>query len=339
MSQLPGLTTTAAALVTASLVYVAHRHYRLSQPRRTVDDMIGNSYTTGSDVVRVYGDRLRGKVVVITGTTSGLGEQTARLLGQGGAHVIMGVRQPAMVQALVHEIYAAGGTAEVFALDLASLASVKTFCYQVQSKLGARMIDIIINNAGVSLVEGTTEDGYQTVWQVNCMAAALLTEVLLPSLSPTGRVINVSSQMHQYYYGSAAEESPPKSPGSGHADYGRSKACQVLHAMALQQAFAGSSRRAMAIEPGLVATKIGRHTPQWLLRLEYHLLGPFLMRTVDQGCATTLYCAAAPAEVLGNGVYYANCQARARNKRCTEQEARQLDAVFRACWAKKATVQ
>jgi NAD(P)-dependent dehydrogenase (short-subunit alcohol dehydrogenase family) len=333
-------------------LYVNHRRRERSRSRKrtaTLEDLQGNFYATGSDIVRLYGSRVENGVFVVTGTTSGLGKQTALLLGRNGGHVIMGIRNPNRGRDLVDEIERVGkGSARVLRLDLSSLQSVKDFAERVKDILDSdgRRIDALINNAGVAFTSGKTTDGYQKVWQVNSMAPAFLTDLILESnmLSDEGRIVSVSSEMHRMLmlHSNLVGLLPPNPlAGASGYDYAISKACQILHAHALNDGqFRGTNRRAFATEPGLVQTNIARHMPDLLMRFEYWILSPFLLRTVDQGCSSTLFCALAPLEDLGHGAaeesgpcYYANCLPKTPIRAC-RSGYKELENMFKGIWAK-----
>lgn len=315
--------------------FFVQRQYQQSknnkQRRLCLEDLQGNSYATASDVARLYAETIRNKVIVITGTSSGLGKHTARILGSHGAHVIMGCRDPDQVKNLIKNIQVEGGTAECFALDLATLDSVKIFATHVRNSLQGKKVDVLINNAGVLGVAGKTIDGFQTVWQVNCMAPALLTDLLLPVMAEQGRVVNVSSEIHKTCMASSiVARCPPKSAGSTYSDYALSKACQVIHAHELNL----RGVRAFVIEPGLVKTNVGRHFPRWMINLEYRLLGPFFVRTLDQGCSTILYCSLVPDSNMDqNDYYFANCAPGQPKSNCSgDQAAKELRDLFHSLW-------
>lgn len=333
------LSTLAGASIAAG--YYWYCRHKSQQPRTTLHDLRGNFYATGSDVCRLYRPQIPGLVVVITGTSSGLGAITATLLGSHGATVIMGNRRPhdSAVQQVQRDIERGGGKAISLELDLASLASVQSFSKQVKKSLEGRNIHALIHNAGVAFIDRATGDGYQTVWQVNALAPALLTELLLPNICPeNGRVIFISSEMHRACFGNIANQCPPcKDKGSSPFDYARSKACQIMQALELNHRGERTSNkkiRGFAIEPGLVRTSIGRHTWQLLLDVEYALLGPFLLRTTDQGCSSTLLCTLAPMKDLGeDSFYFADCQPKTPKGNCTNlDDARRLHQVMRNIW-------
>jgi NAD(P)-dependent dehydrogenase (short-subunit alcohol dehydrogenase family) len=233
-----------SALGSVSLASSCYLYYRwkAQQPRNRLEDLRGNFYATGSDVCRLYRDRIPHKVVLVTGTSSGLGAHTASLLGTHRAFVIMGLRRPIDARACVEEIEKAGGTAVALPLDLASFASIQEFAKQVADTLlqHTLQLQVLIHNAGISFVNGTTKDGYQSVWQVNALGPALLTELLLPCMDPKdSRIIHVSSEMHRFCFGSSIRNKcPPKATaGAASSEYALSKACQILQAFQLTRRF------------------------------------------------------------------------------------------------------
>ena len=130
---------------------------------------------------------LADRVVVVTGASSGLGLQTTRALAGAGAHVVLAVRNLEKGKAASEQI---SGDTEVRTLDLADLASVRTFAENWTGPL-----DVLINNAGIMAVpEGRTVDGFELQIGTNHLGPFLLTSLLLPSI--TGRVVTVTSQLH-----------------------------------------------------------------------------------------------------------------------------------------------
>lgn len=90
---------------------------------------------------------VKGKVVVITGASSGIGESTARLLAQHGAHVVIGARRMERLEALASSIRLEGGSVEYHSLDVTRLEEMQTIVDLAQTRYGR--IDVILNNAGV----------------------------------------------------------------------------------------------------------------------------------------------------------------------------------------------
>lgn len=137
------------------------------------------------------------RVVLITGSTDGLGREVARRVAATGAHVIIHGRNRERGMALADEINRAGvGSARFYAADFASLDQVRDFAQQVA--LDYDQLDVLVNNAGVWL-DGPdrklSQDGYELTFQVNYLAGFLLARLLLPMLvkSAPASIINVSS--------------------------------------------------------------------------------------------------------------------------------------------------
>lgn len=141
---------------------------------------------------------LKGKVVLVTGSTDGLGRDVARRLAAAGAHVLVTGRSVERGEALVDEIAQGGrGSARFYRADLASLDEVRRLADAVLRD--NQRLDILVNNAGVGLVFDTTRkfsaDGHEIHFAVNYLAHYLLTRLLLPRIvaSAPARIINVSS--------------------------------------------------------------------------------------------------------------------------------------------------
>nr|GEY92844.1 hypothetical protein [Tanacetum cinerariifolium] len=140
---------------------------------------------------------------IITGSTSGIGRQTARQMAQAGAHVVMAVRNTKAAHELIRkwqDEMAHPPSIEVMELDLLSLESVVKFSEAWNARL--RPLHVLINNAGMFSIgepQKFSKDDYEEHMQVNHLASALLSVLLLPSLkrgSPS-RIVNVNSIMHQ----------------------------------------------------------------------------------------------------------------------------------------------
>jgi len=335
-----------AAIVTLAL-YRQRQNSRSTSPR----DFYNNSSAKGSDVVAMYRETIpQNDFYIITGATSGLGREMALLLGSAGANVILAVRNTEQGELVKQEIiqrtnengsttYSTTRSIHVWHLDLSSLDSVRQFVINFKETFNDKQVLAgLVNNAGVYGVVGTTVDGFQTTWQTNILAPALLTELLLPNMTHDARIVNVSSELYKIVR-HVGRHCPPTSSGASTYDYALSKACQVLHAHELTVRFAeeGSSKRAMAVEPGLVKTKIARHASRFAQWVNYQVLGPFLSKTVDQGCCTALYCLLAPDSDLRSGpppcVYYANCAPKTVTNCCASfEEVNAQKKLFEKLW-------
>src|SRR5262245_3781870 len=168
-------------------------------------------------------------VVLITGSTDGLGREVARRMAAQGAHVIVHGRNRERGDALVAEIKQGGkGSAAFYAADLASLAEVR--------KLGEAILkdyprmDVLVNNAGIWLTQGSRQvsaDGLELSFAVNYLSGYLLTRMLLPRLlqSPAARIVNVASVAQNPI---DFDDVMLERNYSGGRSYGQSKLAQIM---------------------------------------------------------------------------------------------------------------
>src|SRR5271165_6847607 len=151
--------------------------------------------TAGPWTARDVGDQ-SGRIAVITGANSGLGFETARVLAEHGATVVLAGRDPGRTSAAAERLRSASPAAqlETAELDLASLESVR----KAAADLTARFpqLDLLINNAGVMMPPaGLTKDGFELQFGTNHLGHFALTGLLMPSLlaAPGSRIVTVSS--------------------------------------------------------------------------------------------------------------------------------------------------
>jgi NADP-dependent 3-hydroxy acid dehydrogenase YdfG len=139
---------------------------------------------------------ISGKVIAITGASSGIGEAAARLLAQRGANVVVGARRTDRLEALVNEINAAGGQARFKAVDVTSREDTKAFVDFAKSEFGA--VDVLVNNAGImplSLMEELKVDEWDRMIDVNIKGVLNGVAAVLPDMKArhSGQIINVAS--------------------------------------------------------------------------------------------------------------------------------------------------
>lgn len=203
-----------------------------------------------------------GKRAVVTGGNSGIGLETARLLARSGATVVLAARDPQKGEAAKSDLLndVPGADIAVERLDLASLASVRSFAERVASTAG---LDLLIANAGVmALPRSETEDGFEMQFGVNHLGHFALTGLLLPALRerPGARVVIMTSAAA--FMGRIDFDDL-----MGHAGYGRwrayaqSKLANLLFARALAHRLTGHGLgvSAHASHPGLVYTNLQRN--------------------------------------------------------------------------------
>jgi retinol dehydrogenase 12 len=206
-----------------------------------------------------YTPALAGKIVVVTGATSGIGLATATLLALHGARIIGIGRDAGRCRQAETAIKVACPEAQTTYLlaDLSSQRQIRRLAEEIRS-LGLPCLDILVNNAGTySQQKVLTEDGIEKTFATNHLAPFLLTHKLLPLLkkSSAGRVITVSSDSH---YNMAIDPHDVRDPASylGILAYGKSKLANVLFTTEFNRQHAGNSVHAYAVDPGLVRTDI-----------------------------------------------------------------------------------
>lgn len=272
------------------------------------------------------GGRLRGRHVVVTGTTSGIGEAAAAGFVRAGARVITVVRDEARGEAARSRILeATDAPADSIAIehcDVSSLDSVRELC----DRLGAATIDVLVHNAGVLPAERTrSADGHELTFAVHVLGPYLMTRLLEPALerSGQGRVIFVTSG------GMFAERIRPadlqleRREYKGAAFYAHAKRAQVILARELDARLpVGVSAHAM--HPGWVETPgVAESLPAF-----NRLMGPIL-RDPDQGADTIIWLAAAEQPLRESGRLWMDRVLRPphRSPRTEESEADRASVV------------
>ena len=189
------------------------------------------------------------QVVLITGSTGGLGREVARAFAERGAHIIVHGRNVERGEALVAEIEAgASGSARFYRADLADLDEVRAFADAVRRDYDR--IDILINNAGILLDGGrrVTDDGRELHFQVNYLSHFLLTHELMPLLraAAPSQIINVASR------GQAPIDFDDPQIENGYSmmrAYGQSKLAQISFTFELAERLEGSGIRVNVLHP------------------------------------------------------------------------------------------
>jgi retinol dehydrogenase-12 len=243
---------------------------------------------------------LAGKVVLITGASSGIGRATAQALGSHGATLYLAGRSESLYREACSELRALGAVAEFLPLELADLGSVRA-CAQRFLQLG-QPLHVLINNAGLAGAHGLTRDGFELAFGVNHLGHFLLTELLLERLtsSAPSRVVNVASVAHYDAKGIdwGALRRPTRSL-TGLPEYAVSKLCNVLHAGELSTRLAGTGVRTYSLHPGVIASDVWRNVP-WGVR---HVMRLF-MRSNAEGAKALVHCAVSDEAGRQSGLYY-----------------------------------
>jgi NADP-dependent 3-hydroxy acid dehydrogenase YdfG len=195
---------------------------------------------------------LDGKVVAITGASSGIGEATAVALAAEGAAVALGARREDRLKDLAQRIEADGGRALAVEVDVADEASARSFVERAHSELGS--LDILVNNAGVMLlgpIEGANTEHWRRMVDVNILGLLYCTHAALPLMREGGggTIVNISSVA-----GRVAR--------AGGGVYNLTKFGVGAFSEALRQETVEAKIRVCLIEPGFVATELQGHNDE-----------------------------------------------------------------------------
>ena len=233
---------------------------------------------------------LTGKTVVITGGNSGIGLEAARVFAARGARVVLAVRNEQKGHAAAATI---AGSTEVRRLDLADLATVRTFAAEWRGP-----IDILVNNAGILVPPfGHTRDGFELQFGTNHLGHFALTNLLLPHV--TGRVVTIASSAHRTATLDLDDPNWSARKYSRTAAYGASKLANLLFTLDLQHrlARAGSAVLAMAAHPGWASTNLGATSYGRVANAAIGLLNKVVAQDAAAGATPTLFAATEP--ILG----------------------------------------
>lgn len=245
-----------------------------------------------------------GKTVIITGSNSGIGFETAKALYEKGAHVILACRDMVKAQSAIAEIQKQpkSGKLEAAQLDLSSLSSVSRFAHEFKEK--GIPLHLLINNAGIMNPPlSYTTEGYEPQYGVNFLGHFALTAHLYPLLAQNegARIVTVTSLA--YTYGSIDFDNL-KSEKSFDAfrEYCQSKLSNLIFSIELQRRITtrGDQILSVAAHPGVTKTDLSRHMSAEELSSFAERLGPSM--EVQQGALSILYAAVSP-NVVGGAFY------------------------------------
>ncbi|MBV1829257.1 SDR family NAD(P)-dependent oxidoreductase [Komagataeibacter sp. AV436] len=276
----------------------------------------GASSTT-DDVLS--GVSLKGKRVLVTGVSAGLGVETARALAAHGAHVVGAARNLEKAEHATAQVRAdaeqGGGRFELVALDLADLGSVRA-CADKLNATGLPF-DLVIANAGVMATPfGHTKDGFETQFGTNHLGHFVLVNRIAGLMRAGARLVNVSSAGHRFADVDLNDPNFEHTPYDPFIAYGRSKTANILFAIAFDARHRARGVRAAAVHPGGILTELTRYMPAggieaMVARINEQAAAegkpPFRFKTIPQGAATSVWAGAeAEADAIG-GHYCEDC--------------------------------
>ncbi len=193
--------------------------------------------------------KLAGKVALVTGASSGIGEATATALAEEGARVAVLARRSDRLEKVVKRIKDAGGEAVPIVVDLMNEAQLREAIHQTKETFGR--IDIMVNNAGVMLlgkIEGTDTGEWRQMLDINVLAVMLACHEILPGMKAQGggHIVNISSVAGRQVK-------------AGYSGYNASKWAVGAFSESLRQEVTKQHIRVTVIEPGMVATELRQH--------------------------------------------------------------------------------
>ncbi|HEV2202174.1 MAG TPA: SDR family oxidoreductase [Bryobacteraceae bacterium] len=279
---------------------------------------------------------MRGKVIVVTGATSGIGQAAAEELAATGARIVLIARDRGRAAASLDGLRAShpgignpGGEHTVHFADLSRLSEMK----RVASEIAAAEpnIDVLINNAGGAFTRRReTEDGLEMTFALNHLAYFVVTLGLLDRLraSPPARIVNTSSMT---YAGASLDFDDLQSAKgySGATAYARSKLANVLFTRELARRLAGTGVTANCYHPGFVATRLGHQdggiSKIWGISTSGAL-------SPEEGAKTLLYLATSPEVAATSGEYFNRSRVERLSRNALD------DAAARRLWEESARI-
>jgi NAD(P)-dependent dehydrogenase (short-subunit alcohol dehydrogenase family) len=247
---------------------------------------------------------LEGRTCLVTGASSGVGEQTALGLAQRGAHVVLVCRSRERGERSRAAIVRASGNeaVQLQLADLSSQAAIRQLAKEILASVPA--IHVLVNNAAtVNLRRATTIDGLEATFAVNHLAYFLLTKLLLERIvaSAPARIVNVASNGHKFGR-LDFDDLQLERRYSWWRAYTASKLANVLFTVELARRLDGSGVTVNCLHPGAVASRLGHNNGRFA-KVATALLKPFFLSSA-QGAATSIWAASSP-EIEGlSGRYF-----------------------------------
>jgi NAD(P)-dependent dehydrogenase (short-subunit alcohol dehydrogenase family) len=273
--------------------------------------------STTDDVLS--GVNLKGKRILVTGVSAGIGVETARSLAAHSAQVVGAARDLNKAKTATAQVRkdaaTHGGSFELVELDLANLKSVRGCADGLLAK--GEPFDVVIANAGVMATPfGHTIDGFETQFGTNHLGHFVLVNRIASLIRDGGRLINLSSAGHRYSNVDLVDPNFERTPYEPMVAYGRSKTANILFAIAFDKRHRDRGLRAAAVHPGGIQTELGRYQDPGRIEKMIDQInqqraaqgkGPFQWKTIPQGAATSVWAAVvASADEIG-GQYCEDC--------------------------------
>ena len=284
----------------------------------------GDARPTALQIIRDEGveGKLGGKVIVVTGATSGIGLETARALSATGATLFLTARNLIMAETALAGIVEAGRVSLV-EMDNNSFASIQAAA-AIMLKKSNNKVNILINNAGVMGIPDLklTEDGQEIHFATNYLSEFLLFQLLKPALLASAtpefhsRVVNVSSSAHRA--GRLPESDNYNFEKGGYSyelAYANSKVASIYLANEIDRRYGSTGLHATSLHPGGINTSMSRHLgPEFVQYIMANEALVKILKSAEQGAATTVLAAVGKEWESNGGKYLEDCEEAKRGK-------------------------
>lgn len=264
---------------------------------------------------------MQGKVVVITGGTSGIGQVAAERLAAMGARIVLVARSKNRGEATLARLREIAPALQpgIYYGDLSRLSEMRRVGQEIAA--AEPRIDVLMNNAGAMFGQRqVTEDGLELTFATNHMSYFMLTDALKERLitSAPSRVVNTSS--HAHYRATLDFDDLQSARGyRGFPVYCRSKLLNVLFTRALAKRLHGVGVTANSLHPGFVDTRFGDESGGLFAR--FLRLGKLFAISPEKGAETIVYLASAEEAAKTSGLYYYKCKPVEPSKLAQDDEA------------------
>lgn len=236
---------------------------------------------------------LEGRVALVTGASSGIGEATARALAQAGAKLAVAARRRGRLDALAQELEKSGAEVLVIAADLTEEAENRRIVAETEARFGR--LDILVNNAGVMLlapVDAADPADWRRMLELNVLGLMVSTQAALPGMRARGggHVVNISSTAGRL-------------PNTNISGYSASKFGVFAFSESLRKEVYKDGIRVSVIEPGVVATELREHIPHAPTQKALNAWADSMRQLQPEDIANAvLYCVTQPAHVNVNEI-------------------------------------
>jgi NAD(P)-dependent dehydrogenase (short-subunit alcohol dehydrogenase family) len=254
---------------------------------------------------------LKGEVIVITGTSSGIGVETTRALATTGATLFLTARDTSKAESALAGIFEPSRM-QIIEMDQANLSSVRAAAAAILAKTSK--VHLLVNNAGIMAIPDfrVTADNHELQFGTNHLSHFLFYKLLQPALlaaassSRPSRVVVLASSAHNVCgINNSDNYNFQKSEYDPSVAYGQSKTANIYMANEIERRYGSRHLHATSVHPGLVQTGLTQHMPPDAFKGMEHLYPT--MKSVEQGAATSVWAAVGEQWKHEGGKYLVNC--------------------------------